>query len=400
MQKEQSKVYFGSIQHGQNNRESSLKTKIDKIIELLDFSTIEKKDKVAVKMHLGFNDGYQTVPVFFVRQVVQAIKDQGAYPFVTDNPTAVYNAVERGYTQETVGCPIIPVAGVKDKYTYNTQIDYRGLDSLDMGGVLHDADVLVDLTHSKGHGCNGYGGAIKNLALGGYAAKSRWHKIHGIEQSIPYWDAENTTKEQAQQMVDSCPYNAIKYDEEDHELKISFCMCKQCMECKKAGNGNELLQINQENFSAFQELLAITAKKVVDTFDDDKVFYLNYLLQITAMCDCMGIAQPPVVNDIGVLGSRDIIAVDVASLDLIKQAGLIPNSVPPPFKHVNHDPQANLHPFQRIHGPMKDPYIAMVYGEGLGMGNSAYDLKEILPAEETAEEKPIKHEYEGAATFY
>ena len=84
------------------------------LIEHLDFSTIEKKDKVAVKMHLGFNDGYQTVPVFFVRRIVEAIKKVGGVPFVTDNPTAVYNAAYRGYTQETCGCPIIPIAGVKD----------------------------------------------------------------------------------------------------------------------------------------------------------------------------------------------------------------------------------------------------------------------------------------------
>ncbi|MHA1122028.1 MAG: DUF362 domain-containing protein, partial [Candidatus Heimdallarchaeota archaeon] len=66
-----SKVYFGSLQHGKPNRFASLGAKYEKILELIDFSTIEKKDKVAIKMHLGFNDGYQTVPVFFVRKLVQ-----------------------------------------------------------------------------------------------------------------------------------------------------------------------------------------------------------------------------------------------------------------------------------------------------------------------------------------
>lgn len=398
MTQKNSKVYFASIQHGQNNRSAALKTKIDHIINRLDFSTLEKKDKVAVKMHLGFADGYQTVPVFFVRQVVKAIKDQGAYPFVTDNPTAVYNAANRGYTSETVGCPIIPVAGIKDKYNYETEIDYQNVETLDMGGVLHDADALIDLTHSKGHGCNGYGGAIKNLALGAYAAKSRWHKIHNVEQSIPYWDGDKATPEEAKHMVEKCPYGALKYDEEEHKMKLSFCLCKQCNEC--IDDTTEALQIKQENFSAFQELLAVSAKKVIDQFDDDKKFYLNYLLQITPQCDCMGMAQPPVVNDIGVLGSKDIIAIDVASLDLIKQQGLIPNSIPPIFKHTNLDPDTDLHPFQRIHGPMKDPYIAMVYGAGLGMGNMEYDIEEILPAEELLNKEAPKHEYEAEATFY
>ncbi|MFW9769794.1 MAG: DUF362 domain-containing protein, partial [Candidatus Thorarchaeota archaeon] len=111
------KVYYGSVIQGNTSRWAAFAAKVDEVVKKLDFKTIEKKDKVAIKMHLGFNDGYQTVPVFFVRRIVQAVKKVGGYPFITDNPTAVYNAVERGYTQETCGCPIIPVAGVKDGYT-------------------------------------------------------------------------------------------------------------------------------------------------------------------------------------------------------------------------------------------------------------------------------------------
>jgi len=58
-----------------------------KIVELLDFSSIEARDKVAVKMHLGYSDGFQTIPVFFVRHIVDAIKQAGSWPFITDNPS-------------------------------------------------------------------------------------------------------------------------------------------------------------------------------------------------------------------------------------------------------------------------------------------------------------------------
>ncbi|MCY3412317.1 MAG: DUF362 domain-containing protein [Candidatus Heimdallarchaeota archaeon] len=393
-------VYFGSLFHGQNSAAAGLGAKLDKIIEALDFSTIEKKDKVAVKMHLGFRDGYQTVPVFFVRKVVEAIKKQGAYPFVTDNPTAVYNAANRGYTSETVGCPLIPIAGVKDGYKVEQEINYHNVDTLDMAGAMHDADVLIDLTHSKGHGCNGYGGAIKNIALGAYAAQSRWRKIHGVEQSLPYWDADKCSPEHAMKLKESCPYDAINYKEEDHKLSVAFCACVQCGECLKADKEVGCLQIKQENFSLFQELLAIASKKVVDTFEKDKVFGLNFLLQITPQCDCMGMPQPVMVTDIGVLGSRDLVAVDVASLDLIKQTGMIPNSISPIFKHVNWNMDEDLHPFQRVHGPMKDPYIAMRYAETLGMGSTKYNLVEVLNANDVAKAEKLKHAYEGEPSFY
>ena len=395
-----SKVYFGSIKHGKPDLSVSLAVKLDKIMEELDFSTIEKKDKVAVKMHLGFRDGYQTVPVFFVRRIVQAIKKAGGYPFVTDNPTAVYNAVNRGYTQETCDCPIIPVAGIKDQYVYPKETNYKNVDSLDLAGVMHDADVLIDLTHSKGHGSCGYGGAIKNLALGGYAAKSRWYKIHGVNEADKYWDAKKCTPEHAEKLVKSCPYKAIRYDKEKHELKVDFFNCDQCMKCMKVDEAIGCLQIKQENLDAFQELMAIGTKHVLDSFDKNKIFFLNFALQITAHCDCTGYGQPPVVNDIGILGSRDIVAVEQATLDLIAKEDLIEHNIPPYFKHVQLNPELDLHPFQRILGPFKNPYVVVNFAEKLGLGSKKYELIEVLSAEEAVKLPDKKRTYESEPTFF
>jgi uncharacterized Fe-S center protein len=395
-------VYFGSIQQGKDARFAALAAKVDKIVDLLDFSTIKKRDKVAIKMHLGFQDGYQTVPVFFVRRIAQAVKDVGGWPFVTDNPTAVYNAVDRGYTQETCGCPIIPAAGVKDGYTKPVEVSYRGVDTLEMGGVLHDADALIDLSHSKGHACAGYGGAIKNLALGGYSAPSRWNKIHGVEQSVNYWDPAKCTPEHADALVQSCPHQALKYEAKKHKLSILLYACKNasCLRCLDADKDVGCLQIKPEFFAAFQELMAVTAKKVIETFDDDKIFYLNFILEVTPHCDCMGMIQPSVVPDVGVTGSRDIVAVEQSTLDLIDEAGLIEQAIPPYLEPVNLDPTANLHPFQRLWGPMKDPYIAVRHAENLELGTRDYNLIEILSPSETLNMTPPKQAYEQQPSFY
>ena len=341
------------------------------------------------------------MPVFFVRRIVKAIKEIGGWPFVTDNPTAVYNAADRGYTQETCGCPIIPIAGVKDKYAYPVDINYRNLEKLEMSGVLHDADALVDLTHAKGHACAGYGGAIKNLALGGYSAHSRWDKIHGIENSTSYWDPEKCTQDHAQVLVKSCPYEALQYDAEKHKLTLFLHACrnKLCLECLEADKEVECLQIKSEFFASFLQLMAINAKQVLDTFDKDKQFFLNFLLEITPHCDCMGMIQPCVVEDIGVLGSRDIVAIETATLDLIAKTGLLEHAIPPYFKHVNLDPTTNLHPFERLWGSMKNPYTTTEFAEKLGLGTGNYELIEVLSPEETSKMKP-KQEYERAPSFF
>lgn len=392
-----SKVYFGSVILGNTARWAAFGAKVDEVVKKLNFKSIDKKDKVAIKMHLGFNDGYQTVPVFFVRRIVKAVKDAGGYPFITDNPTAVYNAVERGYTQETCGCPIIPVAGVKDGYTYDFDVNFHNVDTLKIAGVMVDADVLIDLTHVKGHNSCGFGGAIKNIALGGYHGPSRWHKIHGVEQSLPYWDAEKCTPEHAKKLVKSCKDGHIKYDEEKHKLTVAFGMCHQCMDCIEADKDVGCLQIKQENFSLFQELMAIGANEILKTFDEDKRFFLNFLIDITPFCDCWGMGQPAIVNDIGVLGSRDIVAVEQASLDLIGKQEVIESMVPP-FIKLHNEP--GLHPFQRISGPMKDPYLTVDYAEKLGMGTKDYKLVEVLSPKKTAKMKGPSTVSETAASFF
>ncbi|MFW9910151.1 MAG: DUF362 domain-containing protein [Candidatus Thorarchaeota archaeon] len=397
---EKAKVYFASIQQGRDSAFASMTAKFDQLLEMLDFSTIEKQDKVAIKMHLGFSDGYQTVPVFFVRRVVKAVKDAGGWPFITDNPTAVYNAVERGYTSETCGCPIIPISGVKDGYKEPVNINYRTVEDLEMAGVIRDADAIVDLAHAKGHMCAGYGGALKNLAFGCYVAQTRWQKLHGIEQSIDYWDADKCTPEHAKKLVDACLYKAISYDEEKHKLKLGAggCYNSNCFECLKADEGVGCLKIVPEMFDSFQEIMAIATKNVLDTFDENKRFFLNFLLEITPHCDCAAIAQPSVVPDIGIMGSRDLVAIDTASLDYIEKAGIIEHLVPPYFKHFNTD--SKMHPLMRLWGPMKNPYMGLEYVEKMGVGSSNYEVIEILPAEETLNMEPPKREYERQPSFY
>ncbi|NWF97211.1 MAG: DUF362 domain-containing protein [Candidatus Thorarchaeota archaeon] len=392
-------VYFGSVQHGNRGAFASFAAKVDEVFRRLDLSTIEKRDKVAVKMHLGNDDGYQTVPVFFVRRIVQAIKNQGAYPFITDTATSVYNAASRGYTEETCGCPLVPATGIKDGYTYETAVKIGNIESLDMAGVLHDSDVLVDLSHVKGHNSCGFGGAIKNISLGGYSARSRWERYHRVHESIPYWDSDKCTPEHAKRLVQSCPDRCIKYDEKSHRLTVSFDMCNQCMECVRADEGVGCLRIRKENFSLFQELMAKGAKAILDCYDKNKVFFLSFLTEMTAYCDCWGIGQPVVINDIGVLSSRDIVAIETAALDLIAKEGLIERNIPP-FIRADLDPSHALHPFARLHGPMKDPYIVVEYAERLGLGSRLYDLIEVLSPAETMSMKAPSGVSERAPSFY
>ncbi|MGY5877096.1 MAG: DUF362 domain-containing protein [Candidatus Thorarchaeota archaeon] len=408
MSSDKATVYFGSVFAGQTRRFANLSQKLEKIIEHLDFSTIEKRDKVAIKMHLGFSDGYQTVPVFFVRRIAEAVKKAGGIPFVTDNPTAVYQAADRGYTSETCGCPLIPIAGVKDGYHTEKKIDYKGVDTLDAAGVLLDADVLVNLTHAKGHGSCSFGGAFKNIALGGYIGTSRWLKIHGVEQFDEYFDKEKMTEEHILKLKEACPRNAPTWDEKRKIPMLSFYECDQChgsddKPCIEADGGLTGWSINEANFYSFQELMAHTAKQILDSFDEKKIFNFNFMMDITPFCDCMGMGMPPVIDDIGIAAGRDIVAVETATLDLIRDAGLnerMVRKIHDIYMRPNLDGSDDLHPLQKIHGPFKNPYMVAKYGAGLGLGTQEYDLIEVLPPDEVATMEPPKHTYESGPSFF
>ena len=101
------------------------------------------------------------------------------------------------------------------------------------------------------------------------------------------------------------------------------------------------------------------------------MLYLNQLMNITMVCDCCGFSMASLVPDIGILASRDIVAVERASLDLINKSrqlnpnGLVEGKKLRPGKHL----------FQKIHG--KDPYVMSDIMAGMGLGQKNYSLVEI-----------------------
>ncbi len=106
-----STVYYGSPRQARLEAKESLPAKLDLILEKLNLRARVKDEMVAIKMHLGGELSYSTVHPLFVRKVVQAVKDGGGRPFVTDISWDVWGCEARGYTQETLGCPIFPAAG-------------------------------------------------------------------------------------------------------------------------------------------------------------------------------------------------------------------------------------------------------------------------------------------------
>lgn len=365
-----SKVFFGPAYARELKWQSTLPGKLDTILEKLEFADQLQGKRVCIKMHLGGNVGYTTIHPLFVRRLVSFIRAAGGNPFVTDNNHAALTAHERGYTHEVIGCPILPAAGAGDGYYHTYPVNYKNLTELHIAGEIWDADYLVCLSHAKGHGNSGYGGAIKNLALGAMVGKTRG-ALHMVQHAEKYWDADKCTHytDGCSACVEACKVKAMRFAD-DNTLHVGFHECNFCLEC------NELcpqgaLTIRDEIAADFQEVMAIATQAVLSSFPENGSVYINFATNITPVCDCFGLSTPSLVPDIGIFASRDMVAVEQATLDSIRTENLLPNVIPGGL--VMRDVEGHL--FKKIHG--KDPYLQVRACERRGLGSSEYEIEEI-----------------------
>jgi uncharacterized Fe-S center protein len=377
-----SKVYWGSPRQARIGAEETLPAKLDLILNQLNLRDRVKGETVAIKMHTGNNIITSTIHPVFVRKVVKAVKEGGGKPFVTDLNWDAAGAEERGYSSETIGCPIYPASGPEEKYFYTHKREFKGMKEWKVAGLIQDATFLINLSHIKGHPSCGFGGAFKNIALGCMVGETRG-AMHDTVHFDKYWFAEKCPDAaMRKKIIDSCPFGALVEDRKDpKELHLHTEPCNQCGRCLKVAPAGSL-KIDPVNFLAFQEACAISTAITLSTFAPEKTTYISLATQMTPVCDCFGFTGMSILPDAGIFGSDDIVAIDRAVLDITAKLPLIEENMTASLRKYL---TPGMHPFARMHGPMKDPYKVTEYGEALGLGSRQYELIDVLPVDENAE---------------
>lgn len=370
-------VYYGSPRQARLDAQETLPAKLDLILDRMNIRDRVKGETVAIKVHTGSNIGYSTVHPVFMRKVVQAVLDGGGKPFITDIDWDVQGADSRGYTPEVLGCPIYPASGIKDQYHYKHHHPFKGIEDWEVAGMIQDASFLINFAHVKGHPSCGFGGAVKNLALGCMTGKIRG-KMHDAMHYEPYWMRDLCPdRETFECILASCPHQALVEDKHHPgDIHMHFEECNQCGRCLKVAPAGSL-KINPDNFYAFQEACAISASKTLSTFEAEKKVHIALATHMTPVCDCFGFTGMPILPDAGIFGSNDIIALETAVLDMTAKSRLIEENMPTTMEvHTREG-----HPFRWLHGPYKDPYLITIYGEKYGIGSREYELVDVLPLE-------------------
>ncbi|HIE38301.1 MAG TPA: DUF362 domain-containing protein [Anaerolineales bacterium] len=330
----ESTVYFATARAIRWDYQYSQVAGLERILEKLDLGgRIEKDEYVAIKTHFGSRGAHRIVRPIFLRKVADAVKAAGGKPFVCD--TVRINgweylevANQNGINPLSVGCPVLLADGLFGCDSVEVKSG-PVLGSVQVASAIHDAPAMVVVSHCKGHIGAGYGGAIKNLAMGGVAGRHRsgdWRRARGhlhaaSGESSLVRDPERCTL--CLQCLHVCPTEAIS--QEGGGLVVEDERCWRCGRCERVCPEGAI-RLQKRGEDEFQAALAEAAQAVLSTFEPGRVVYLNFALEVQPECDCMPMADTPLVQDQGIFGGDDVVAVEQATLDRINGAVPLPDS--------------------------------------------------------------------------
>ena len=260
--------------------------------------------KTGIKLHTGEPHGPNIIPRPWVEALVK--NDLPGASIVETNTYYDgdrYTTAQHRKTLEVNGWTFCPVDIMDEDGTVALPVKGgKWFDEMHMGKNIVNYDSLFVLTHFKGHMMGGFGGSNKNIGIGCADGRIGKAAIHTVPGSDNLWS------------------------------------------------------IAQEEL---MERMTESAKAVVDHFGEH-ICFVNVLRNMSVSCDCEGVAAQPVVTpNIGILASRDILAIDQASVDLV-------------YALKEEDRHALVERMETRHGLRQLSYM-----KELGMGNDRYHLIDI-----------------------
>lgn len=366
------KVYFSSLKA--TKRKENHLNRLAALAQAGNlWAKFHKDELIAIKVHFGEKGNTGFINPIYTREIVSSLKKKGCKPFLTDTNTLyvgtransvdhLETALAHGFGYATTGAPLIIADGLTGKNYLEVKIEGVHLKSVRIAGDIYNADGLLALSHFKGHGLTGFGGAIKNLGMG-LGSRSGKYIMH--QGAIPSIDEEACIK--CMDCVEWCPADAIIITPEESRIDPELCI--GCGECKVTCTHGAVEVKGSSTTRELQEKMAEYALGGIKG-KEKRMGYFNFLLDITPDCDCVGWSDRPLVPDQGFLYSDDPVAIDQASLDLVNNARGFEDSA----LKKNHGPGEDK--FRGAH-PKVNPEDQLRHAENIGLGSRKYELIKI-----------------------
>lgn len=368
------KVYFTDMRvyPGKDN----LLQKLNKLVEKAGIGSIDFNGKfAAIKIHFGELGNLSFLRPNYAKVIADAVKRHGGKPFLTDCNTLYVgtrkDALEHldtanvnGFSPLSTGCQNIIADGLRGTdETYVPVPNGEYVKEAKIGHALMDADIIISLTHFKGHEMTGFGGAIKNIGMGGgsRAGKMEMH-----------CDGKPTVKEEkcigCGMCRKTCAHNAPII--QNKKCHIDENACVGCGRCIGTCPTNAIIPTN---WNAGKMVNLKMAEYACAILHDRPQFHVSLIVDVSPNCDCHAENDAAIVPNIGMLASFDPVAIDQACADLVNQAPVIANStLGENIKHAPQETQQHDH-FHNTH-PDTEWQSCLDHCEKLGMGSRKYDL--------------------------
>lgn len=290
---------------------------VEKIVHKIDEDILS--GKVGLKVHFGEEGNETFLDASKAKEVYNQIIDLGYEGNLvecnvlyqgsrTNREDHIQIAREHGFTFADIDI----LDGELGEADMQLDVEGGNIDQAKVGEGLKDYKSLVVLSHVKGHIPAGFGGAIKNVGMGLGARGGKLHMHSDVSPSINQSACVGCGK-----CVRNCEPDAITLSEGKAEIDQEKCIgCAMCIAVcpEKAVN----IPWGGSTHKQLQEKIVDYFRGIVDYLDRN-LFYINVLKNITRDCDCQGKSMEPMMEDVGVLASKDPVAIEKASLDLIRE---------------------------------------------------------------------------------
>ncbi len=372
---EKAKVYFTDFRTPYGG--DTMPGKLKKLIRKAGIDQLNLDGQfVAIKIHFGELGNVSYLRPNYARAVVDVVKELGGKPFLTDCNTLypgsrknalehLYCAWENGFTPLTVGCPILIGDGLKG--TDDIEVPVRGgeyVKNAKIGRAVMDADVIISMTHFKGHETTGFGGALKNLGMG---CGSRAGKKEQHNNGKAYVQQEICRG--CRRCMRECANNGLVFDPETRKMHVDKEHCVGCGRCVGACNFDAIDFEDPNSNQMLNYRIAEYAKAVVDGRPQ---FHISLVMDISPNCDCHVENDAPILPDVGMFASFDPLALDQACVDACMKCEPLPNSQL--GEHMRDPHFVDHHDHFTNSTPESEWQSCLSHAEKIGLGTRDYEL--------------------------
>ena len=372
---EKSKVYFTSFKA---TFSENLMQKLERLIKTAGMGNIDFKDKyAAIKMHFGEYGNLAFLRPNYAKVVGDVVKEFGGKPFLTDCNTLYVgsrknaldhldNAYRNGFTPYATGCQVLIADGLKGTDEVIVPIDGEHVKEAKIGRALMDADILISLTHFKGHEATGFGGTLKNIGMGG---GSRAGKMEMHNAGKPFVRTSKCVGCGCCTKV--CAHQGISVTEGKAFIDEEKCVgCGRCIGvCPKDAVSTRLDESNDILNCKIAEYTYAICK-------DRPCFHISLICDVSPNCDCHGENDIPIIPNVGMLASFDPVALDMACVDLCNKQPVINGSILSANMEEHHVHEEDTDRFNLTH-PDTNWRSCIEHGVKIGLGTDKYELLEI-----------------------